>query len=174
MMRSLSKGFAVAAIVVVSLGWAGYATAADPGHAADCQALKVAIDKEMTLMVKRSLIEKAMTACPGDIDIVYQHGYTLERLRKYKEALQSYKKAIALDPNYAKAYFSMGDVQMVLKNYREAAEAYLVGLRLDPADARAKDSLADARARYHDLTGKTLPAAPVPPQVAAASTCINL
>jgi outer membrane protein OmpA-like peptidoglycan-associated protein len=100
-----------------------------------------------------------MLACPRDAEIVYQHGYTLERLRKYEEALKSYKKSIALDSEYAKAYFSIGDIQMILKNYQEAAEAFETGLRFDPNDARAQSSLNEARTRYKELTGKILASA---------------
>jgi outer membrane protein OmpA-like peptidoglycan-associated protein len=127
------------------------------GWAADCKALGEAISKERTLLTKKSMIEEAMVACPRDAEIVYQHGYTLERLRKYEEALISYKKAINIDANYAKAFFSIGDIQMILKNYQEAAEAYETGLRFDSGDARAQASLKDAQVRYKELTGKTLP-----------------
>ncbi len=147
-------------------------------QADNCPALAEKISKERVLLIKKKMIEEAMQACPRDVDIVYQHGYTLERLRKYGEALKSYKKTIALDQNYSKAYFSIGDVQMVMKNYQDAADAYVAGLRLDPGDVRAKDSLKDAQKRYHDLTGKNLslptlvvaakaPAPPPAPVVAA-------
>jgi outer membrane protein OmpA-like peptidoglycan-associated protein len=129
------------------------------GWAADCKALGEAISKERTLLTKKSMIEEAMEACPRDAEIVYQHGYTLERLRKYEEALISYKKAINIDSNYAKAFFSIGDIQMILKNYQEAAEAYETGLRFDSGDARARASLKDAQISYKELTGKTLPSA---------------
>jgi outer membrane protein OmpA-like peptidoglycan-associated protein len=128
-------------------------------RAADCKALAEAIGKEHTLMTRKSMIEEAMEACPRDVEIVYQHGYTLERLRKYEDALKSYKKAIGLDSNYAKAYFSIGDIQMIMKNYQEAAEAYEAGLHLDSSDVRAQASLKDAQTRYQELTGKTLPSA---------------
>ncbi len=126
------------------------------GWAADCKALGEAISKERTLMTKKSMIEEAMAVCPRDAEIVYQQGYTLERLRKYEDALKSYKKAISLDPNYAKAYFSIGDIQMIMKNYQEAAEAFEAGLHLDSGDVRAQASLEDALARYKELTGKAL------------------
>jgi len=160
----------VAASLVLGLSTIGVGE----GWAADCKALGEAISKERTLLTKKTMIEKAMDACPRDAEIVYQHGYTLERLRKYEVALKSYKKAISLDPDYVKAYFSIGDIQLILKNYQEAAEAFETGLRLDPGDVRAQASLQDAQARYKELTGKTLPsslpvvaAKPAAPVVAA-------
>lgn len=156
-------------IAAVTLG-AGFALGAlffGSGEvlAADCKALGEAIAKERTLLTRKSMIEEAMQACPRDAEIVYQHGYTLERLRKYEEALISYKKAIALDSEYAKAHFSIGDIQMILKNYQEAAEAFEAGLRFDSGDVRAQASLKDAQTRYKELTGKVL--APSTPLAAA-------
>lgn len=123
---------------------------------ADCKALADAISQERTLMTKKTMIEEAMKVCPRDVEIVYQHGYTLERLRKYDEALRSYKKAISLDAGYAKAFFSIGDIQMILRNYDEAAQAYEAGLRHEPGDVRAAASLQEVRERYKIVTGKAL------------------
>ena len=130
--------------------------AVSPAEAADCKALVESIVQERTLMTRKTMIEDAMKVCPRDAEIVYQHGYTLERLRKYDEALRSYKKAINLDADYGKAYFSIGDIQMVMKNYEEAAQAFETGLKHVPGDARAKASLQEARNRYKEETGKTL------------------
>jgi len=162
-------------VVAAALALGFSALGAGEGRAADCKALNEAISKEHTLMTKVAMIEKAMEACPRDVEIVYQHGYTLERLRKYEEALKSYKKAIGLDANYTKAYFSMGDIQMIMKDYKEAAESFEAGLRLDSGDIRAQGSLKEAQSRYKELTGKTLPSAgfadavkPVEPVAVAA------
>lgn len=126
--------------------------------AADCKALAEAISQERTLMTKKTMAEEAMKVCPRDVEIVYQHGYTLERLRKYDEALRSYRKAISLDGGYAKAFFSIGDIQMILRDYEEAAQAYEAGLRHEPGDVRATASLQEVRDRYKIVTGKTLSA----------------
>lgn len=124
--------------------------------AADCKALREAIVQERTLMTRKTMIEDAMKVCPRDAEIVYQHGYTLERLRKYDEALRSYRKAIGIDSGNAKAHFSIGDIQMIMKNYEDAAQAYESGLQHEPGDSRAKASLQDARDRYREATGKVL------------------
>lgn len=158
---------------IVSCGWAwlpvvlgGFllGPAAGVGQAADCKALAEAIGKERTLMTRKTMIEEAMKVCPRDAEIVYQQGYTLERLRKYDEALRSYKRALALDSDSAKVHFSVGDIQMIMKNYQEAAEAYESGLQHEPGDARAKGSLQDARKMYQEATGKTLVSSKTPPE----------
>ena len=140
-------------------------------EAADCKAFETAIRKERSLIKKQTMIAEAMKECPKDAAIVYQSGYSYERLRKYEEAVQSYKKAIAIDPAFAKAYFSIGDVQMLLKNYKEAAEHYKNGLRYEPGDGRAKASLSEARAKLGEPTPVSAPPPPAPaaPKVAVSS-----
>ena len=136
--------------------------------AADCKAFKDSIRKERGLMKKKALIEEAMKACPKDAEIVYQNGYTYERLRKYEEAMEYYRKAISLDKGFAKAYFSIGDIQMLLKNYQEAVDSYISGLKHAPSDSRARASLGEARQKYRALTGKEAPNAPAAKTVASS------
>lgn len=141
--------------VLVSMG-----CLAGVADAADCKALSSSIRNERGLMKKKGLIEDAMKVCPRDAEIVYQNGYSYERLRKYEDALQNYRKAISLDAGMAKAYFSVGDIQMLLKNYQEAVDSYIAGLKQSPSDTRARASLEKARGGYLALTGKEAPKAP--------------
>ncbi|MFO7606413.1 MAG: OmpA family protein [Desulfurivibrionaceae bacterium] len=113
----------------------------------DCKALYDGIRKERVLMKKKALVEVALRSCPNNPDIVYQGGYIHERLRKYGEALAAYQRTIDLDPAYAKAYFSIGDIRATLNNYEEAVNAYRDGLRYDSGNARAESSLRDALAK---------------------------
>lgn len=154
--QGTSRVFAAGLIV---LGAALIGSWATVSRAADCKALVEAISQERTLMTRKTMIEDAMKLCPRDAEIVYQHGYTLERLRKYDDSLRSYKKAIVLDPGNAKAYFSIGDIQMIMKNYQDAADAFESGLQHDPGDARARASLQEARRLHQETTGKPLDSA---------------
>lgn len=148
------------AVFLAILGVSFLGPAVRVSKAADCKALAEAITKEKTLMTRKSMIDDAMKACPKDAEIVYQQGYTFERLRKYDDALRSYKRAIALDSGNSRAHFSIGDIQMIMKNYQDAAAAYENGLQHDPGDARAKGSLQEARKMYQDETGKAIEKTP--------------
>jgi len=133
--------------------------ACNPAWAAEgCAALSDGIHKERVLMKKKALVADALKSCPNDPEIVYQDGYILERFRKYEEALARYKKAVSLDPGYAKAYFSMGDIQAVLNNYGEAIAAYQEGLKYDSSNARARSSLKEALAKYQGTPSRQTPA----------------
>jgi outer membrane protein OmpA-like peptidoglycan-associated protein len=137
--------------------------------AADCGALHEAIRQERVLVNKRTLVEAALKSCPNDPDIYYQNGYILERLRKYADAMASYRKAIALEPGYAKAYFSLADILALQNDYGEAVAAYREGLRHDPGDERAKGSLDAVLAKYQEDSGQKDLAVPVSPAVPAVS-----
>ncbi|MDT8334760.1 MAG: tetratricopeptide repeat protein [Desulfurivibrionaceae bacterium] len=143
---------------------------AGAGAADDCKALYEGILKERVLMQKKGLIEAALKTCPDDADISYQDGYILERFRRYEEALAAYRKTINLDPAYAKAYFSIGDIKASLNDYEAAAAAYREGLRYDPDNSRARSSLEEALAKIPQSA--TPPAdsqeKPVVPAAAAA------
>lgn len=118
----------------------------------DCKALYEGIRKERVLMKKKALVEAALRSCPDHPDIVYQGGYIHERLRKYGEALAAYQRTIDLDPAYAKAYFSIGDIRATMNDYEEAVAAYRHGLRYDAGNARAESSLEEALAKAPEPT----------------------
>lgn len=58
--------------------------------------------------------------------------------RKYAEAIEAYKAAISLDPNYAPAYGRLGDAYLNSGNSELALNAYQEQVRLAPNDARAQ------------------------------------
>ena len=137
--------------------------------AADCKGLHDGIHKERVLMKKKALVEAALKVCPKDPEIVYDNGYIFERLRKYEDALMNYRKAISLDSGYAKAYFSIGDIEVLQNNYSAAVEAYKEGLRREPGNDRARGSLKVALAKKRESAAANsrvvavVPPRPVPP-----------
>ncbi len=126
---------------------------AGQGFAADCLAIRKKIKQETDLIKRRELISQGLTDCPNDPVINFKYAYSLERFRKYKDALKHYQVATKLDPKYAKAYFGMGDMHLQLDQPHEAIVAYQKGLSIDPDDKRAARSMQEAISK-----AKTAPA----------------
>src|SRR5499427_953315 len=61
--------------------------------------------------------------------------------KKYPEAIETYKIAIRLDPNYAPAFGGLGDAYLNSGNSQQAEVAYKEQVRLAPNDADAQYDL---------------------------------
>lgn len=62
----------------------------------------------------------------------YQLGIDESEKQNYKGAIEYYKKAVKIDPNFAFAYDNMGICYRRLEKYDEAIEAYEKSLKIDP------------------------------------------
>jgi tetratricopeptide (TPR) repeat protein len=62
---------------------------------------------------------------------------------KYVEAVELYRKALALNPEESTTYFNLGFCLSELGELEPAVQAYRDGIRLDPNDADAHESLGD-------------------------------
>src|ERR1043166_9756859 len=58
--------------------------------------------------------------------------------KKYAEAIETYKIAIRLDPNYLPAFGGLGDAYLNSGNSNQAKAAYKEQVRLPPNDADAQ------------------------------------
>lgn len=68
-------------------------------------------------------------------------------------AVEDSKKAIAIDPNYPKAYSRLGLAYFALERYQEAIdEGYEKALKLEPNNQLTKDSLSAARKKLTETT----------------------
>ena len=68
------------------------------------------------------------------------------KLKKYNEAIEDCKKAIALDPAYVKAYSRLGLAYYHLGQYQQAIdEGYGKAVELDPTSANAKKDLENTK-----------------------------
>ncbi|MDF1615312.1 OmpA family protein [Desulfurivibrio dismutans] len=124
--------------------------------AADCEELRKNIQQERNLIRKQQLLDEAVAACPQDARIHYEKGYGEERLRRYDQALSYYLRAVELDPDFARAFFGLGDVYVVLGNLGPAIQAYEAGLALDPDHVRARSSLELAQIKYRSERGEQI------------------
>ncbi|MBE9066530.1 tetratricopeptide repeat protein [Leptolyngbya cf. ectocarpi LEGE 11479] len=75
-------------------------------------------------------------------------GLAYQAQERYDEAIASYQKAIALDPDYATAYNNLGTTYSELKQYDDAIASYQKAIALDPDYAKAYSNLGTT---YSDL-----------------------
>lgn len=91
--------------------------------------------------------------------------------RKYPEAIEAYKLAIRLDPNYAPAFGGLGDAYLNSGNSQEAEKAYKEQVRLTPNDAQAQFDLGyfyNAMGRHGEAFNPLVKATSLDPNFAEA------
>ncbi len=62
-------------------------------------------------------------------------GDVLYDLERFEEALDTYEKALQLDPHYFSAFKGKGNALYKLKRYNDALEAYNQAIELNSEDA---------------------------------------
>ena len=91
--------------------------------------------------------------------------------RKWPEAIDAYKLAIRLDPNYAPAYGGLGDAYYNSGNSEQALVAYKEQVRLAPNDAQAQFDLGyfyNAMGRHGEAFAPLVKATSLDPNFAEA------
>jgi tetratricopeptide (TPR) repeat protein len=117
--------------------------------AADCKALRNQAQQMTSLLKKRDFLKDAVSMCAEDPYLNYDYAKTLERLRKYEEALHYYTIASRFQSTRANAFFGMGDVFVILSEPQKAAVAYEKGLAVDPSNDRAKQLLVELQKKFN-------------------------
>ena len=54
--------------------------------------------------------DKALAIVPNDIDTLYEKGYALDSLGKYKEALSYYDRVLSINPRDSSALHKKNDI----------------------------------------------------------------
>jgi len=75
--------------------------------------------------------EKSLSQNPQAMEF-YSKGLKLTEKEKYKDAIEYYQQAVALDPNFAFAWDNIGLCNRRLGNYDDALAAYNKSLSIDP------------------------------------------
>jgi glycosyltransferase involved in cell wall biosynthesis len=86
---------------------------------------------------------KRKIADPGERNFMayYEIGILGAELGKHEEALEYLKQAIALKPDFSKAYQSMGNIFYNIGNYEKALASYKRALELHPEPRDFRDTL---------------------------------
>jgi tetratricopeptide (TPR) repeat protein len=74
-------------------------------------------------------------------------------LQRFHEALNAYRQAVQLDPDYEPAYPELGAAYYRLQRYTEAARAFEQAIRLKQDDAKAHLGLGVAQVALGNKTG---------------------
>lgn len=98
------------------------------------------------LVIARAKLTISLSACsPDDTGLWNKLGATLANSERSAEAVEAYRKALALRPGYIRARFNLGISCMNLRAYREAAEHFLAGLSLQqlPSEASTRRNMSE-------------------------------
>ncbi|MFZ5760195.1 MAG: OmpA family protein [Thermodesulfobacteriota bacterium] len=112
--------------------------------AGECDGFVAELARLTGLLQRRDFLEKVIGRCPEDHRLHYAYGHTMERLRRYDEALLAYQKVVEIKPDCAEGYLAMGEVYLSLGKNDEALARLDQGLSLDPHNIWGKRSYARA------------------------------
>jgi len=82
------------------------------------------------IVPEKSTIQK--TERHDDLMNPYLIGCEQESLQLYADAIESFKEAIAVNPEYSDAYVNLGNVYYKVGRYTEAADSYREAIRIKP------------------------------------------
>ena len=82
------------------------------------------------IVPEKSTIQK--TERHDDLMNPYLIGCEQESLQLYADAIESFKEAIAVNPEYSDAYVNLGNVYYKVGRYAEAADSYREAIRIKP------------------------------------------
>lgn len=104
------------------------------------EAAKVAYEAFKSKLQQQSQFEQA--------ERLFQEGLSLQKDKRYQDAIDRYKDALNLVPSHITAWMNMGVAYSSLKMYQEAEEAFRNGLKYDEQNV---DLLYNLACLYFDL-----------------------
>ena len=78
---------------------------------------------------------------------IYKMGVKYGRAKLFRQAAESFEKAVQLDPDFADAHFGLGHAYFDLGRWQESIQSLEQGLRLNPKDEQAYTMLGEAYVR---------------------------
>lgn len=80
------------------------------------------------------IFAQARIDAPNDAQAAHYHGVALEGLERFDEAVDSYKKAIELEPKLLASPQNLSALLQSLERYQESLSVAEAGLKVDPED----------------------------------------
>jgi tetratricopeptide (TPR) repeat protein len=92
----------------------------------------------------------------------YNIGNVLSKEGKLDEAIRYYRRALELDPDFAKAHYNLGNVLLDQGEFERAVIHYKMAVKLEPdwTEARSHLSLAESRKRQDKVDSSWLRQSP--------------
>ena len=111
----------------------------EASQANDTNAYNVARDEFNKVKAELQKLKEKITSAQdqeSQAKIAFNKGGALLQKRQYEEAVAEFDKAIAINPDYDKAYYMKGYALTRLKRYADATSAYEKALEINPEDSR--------------------------------------
>jgi tetratricopeptide (TPR) repeat protein len=83
------------------------------------------------------ILNESLSVTPNQPYVLYKLANTLHDLKRYAEAVASYRSAIALKPDFVEANFNCGNTLQILKKFDEAVSCYDRAIAVNPNYAKA-------------------------------------
>jgi protein involved in polysaccharide export with SLBB domain len=119
--------------------------------------------------------EKPRTTPEASVEArrIYKMGVKYGRARLFRQAAESFEKAVQLDPDFADAHFGLGHAYFDLGRWQESIQSLEQGLKLNPKDAQAYTMLGEAYVKLRrDKPGSS--DVSLPPQEKAYGESVSL
>ena len=85
-----------------------------------------------------TLLAQSIAALPGQPDVLYNFGRALSLLEQHGYAAAAFSDAVRFQPDFAEAWYELGNAQRVLCQLADAEMSYHNVLRLAPGHGRAR------------------------------------
>src|SRR5215211_7432467 len=92
----------------------------------------IRVSSLLLLFTANAVVSLSQPAQRQDALNLFQRGIEMEKANKHQEALDLFRQAVRLDPNFAEAYWGMGSALVGLGQFAQALEALQQVVRLKP------------------------------------------